>query len=326
MELVKEVDQGKQKHGRDNSDPAGIGVRYLSKGIAMSLNVTQRQRLLSGALAAPTMSFMLVFFILPSLLLLLYSFWSAKSFVIDPTFNIDNYVRTLSAAGFWRTGVTGLSNGVWTAIASVVLSFPAAYYIVYRSVNNNAFYLILLSWFSSYLVRVYAWRTILGTNGLINTTLMQFGLINQPVEFLLFSPFASVITLVHIMFPFALLLLVSALRDVKTDYIEAARDMGASRFQVLTKVIIPMSYKGIVSAFMFTFILAAGDYITPQLLGGRDGVTNGLLIANQFRSAGNWPLGAAMAFITLVLFVGVYVAFTQLMKTCRLSPGRRYHN
>lgn len=291
----------------------------------MSLTVNQRQKVLSGMLAAPSMAFMLLFFVLPSLLLLLYSFWSARSFVIDPTFNIENYARTLGAIGFWRVSITGLSNGIWTAVASVVLSFPAAYYIVYRSTNNNAFYLILLSWFSSYLVRVYAWRTILGTNGLINSALLQLGLTKQPLEFLLFSPFASVITLVHIMFPFALLLLVSALRDVKPDYIEAARDMGATPFQVLRKVIIPMAYKGITSAFMFTFILAAGDYITPQLLGGRDGITNGLLIANQFRSAGNWPLGAAMAFITLALFVAVYLVFTQLMKACRLSPGRRYH-
>ncbi|MDG9889978.1 MULTISPECIES: ABC transporter permease [Pseudomonas] len=292
----------------------------------MGLNITQRQTALSTMLAAPSMAFMLVFFVFPCVLLLLYSFWTARSFVIDPTFNLNNYARTLVAAGFWRTGLTGLTNGLWTAIVSVVLSFPAAYYIVYRARNSVAFYLILLSWFSSYLVRVYAWRTILGTNGLINSTLMQWGLIDQPLEFLLFSPFASIITLVHIMFPFALLLLVSALRDVKQDYLDAARDLGASRTQVLFKVIVPMAYKGIVSAFMFTFILAAGDYITPQLLGGRDGVTNGLLIANQFRSAGNWPLGAAMAFITLVLFVGIYLAFTQMLRALRLAPGLRFHD
>lgn len=291
-----------------------------------TLSIDQRRRALGIMLATPSMSFMLAFFVLPCLLLLLFSFWTARSFVIEPTFNLDNYTRTLSAAGFWRTSLTGLNNGLWTATLSVLLSFPAAYYIVYRSPNNQAFYLILLSWFSSYLVRVYAWRTILGTNGLINNTLMQLGIIDTPLAFLLFSPFASVVTLVHIMFPFALLLLVSALRDVKPDYIEAARDLGASRGQVLFKVIIPMAYKGIVAAFMFTFILAAGDYITPQLLGGREGVTNGLLIANQFRSAGNWPLGAAMAFITLALFIGVYVAFTQLLRLCRLSPGRRYHD
>lgn len=291
----------------------------------MGLDITQRQRALSAVLAAPSMLFMLVFFVFPCVLLLLYSFWTARSFVIDPTFNLDNYARTLAAAGFWRTGLTGLNNGLWTAVISVVLSFPAAYYIVYRARGSVAFYLILLSWFSSYLVRVYAWRTILGTNGLINTTLMQWGVIDTPLEFLLFSPFASIITLVHIMFPFALLLLVSALRDVKPDYLDAARDLGATRTQVLLRVIVPMAYKGIVSAFMFTFILAAGDYITPQLLGGRDGVTNGLLIANQFRSAGNWPLGAAMAFITLGLFVAIYLAFTLLLRWLRLAPGLRYH-
>ena len=86
-----------------------------------------------------------------------------------------------------------------------------------------------------------------------------------------------------------------------------------------------MAYKGIVGSFMFTFILAAGDYITPQLLGGRDGVTSGLLIANQFRSAGNWPLGSAMAFTLLATFVGVYIVFTLTLKLLKLAPGRRYH-
>jgi spermidine/putrescine transport system permease protein len=160
---------------------------------------------------------------------------------------------------------------------------------------------------------------------LINSFLIQIGVISQPLEVLLFSPLATVITLVHIMLPFALLILVSALRDVKQDYLDAARDLGASPLQMLTKVILPMTHNGIVGSFMFTFILAAGDYITPQLLGGRDGITSGLLIANQFRSAGNWPLGAAMAVILMTLFVGVYVALRLALRVANLAPGRHYH-
>ena len=271
------------------------------------------------------LGFLIIFFVIPVLLLLLVSFFKARSFVIEPTLNIENYSRILLAAGFWQTTWVGLKNGLFTAITCLVLSFPVAFYVVYKTRSNLVLYLVLLSWFSSYLVRIYAWRTILGTNGLINSSLMSLGIIDQPLEIILFSPFASVVALTHIMLPFALLIMVSAMRDVKPEYLEAARDLGASRFQVHYNVILPMIYKGLVGSFMFTFILAAGDYVIPQVMGGRDGITSGLLIANQFRSAGNWPLGAAMAFVLMLTFMATYIIFILLLRFARLVPGRRYH-
>ncbi|MFC5386184.1 ABC transporter permease [Aquamicrobium segne] len=297
--------------------------------IDKNITVTPRAdriRLPAGfGLAALPFVFLLIFFIAPVILLFVTSFFTARSFVIEPVWNLGNYIRIFEAAGFWRATWVGMQNGFFTATLSVVLSFPVAYYLAYRTRSNLIMYLVLLSWFSSYLVRVYAWRTILGTNGVINSLLMGSGIINEPLEVILFSPFASVLTLVHIMLPFSLLILVASLRDVKQDYLDAARDLGASQFNVFTKVILPMAHKGIVGSFMFTFILAAGDYITPQLLGGRDGVTSGLLIANQFRSAGNWPLGSSMAFVLLAAFACVYIIFTLTLRILKLAPGRRYH-
>ncbi|GLK69877.1 ABC transporter permease [Hansschlegelia plantiphila] len=292
----------------------------------MAADAVDRKKIVGAALAAPTFLFLLVFFLIPTGLLFVYSFWLAKSFALIPALSLDNYTRALSSWGFYALTLSGLKNGFWTAAFSVVLSFPAAYYIVYRTRGNLLFYIILVSWFSSYLVRIYAWRVILGSNGLINTTLIQLGLISQPLEILLFSPFATILTLVHIMLPFTLLLLVSSLRDVKAEYIEAAKDLGASQFEVFRKVILPMSYKGLVGAFMFTFVLAAGDYVTPQFLGGRDGMTTGIMISNQFRSSGNWPFGAAMAFLLLATFLVVYFLFVQLLNLLKLAPGRRFHD
>ncbi|QCJ01108.1 ABC transporter permease [Agrobacterium larrymoorei] len=275
-------------------------------------------------LAGPTILFLLVFFILPSCILLVYSFWTVRSFQLIPGFSWVNYSRSLSATGFYYSAWMGIRNGLWTALISVLVSFPVAYYIVFKTRSNLVLYLALLSWFSSYLVRVYAWRTILGSNGLINSTLINLGIIDKPLEILLFSPFAVVLTLVHIMLPFSLLLLVSSLRDVKQDYIDAARDLGASWRHVLWKVILPMAHKGLLGSFMFTFVLAAGDYVTPQLLGGTEGTTTGLLIANQFRMVGNWPLGAAMAFILLAVFLVIYLIVLRLMYFVDLAPGKRY--
>lgn len=299
-----------------------------SKGASESIakGNSDKKRFTPFFLAGAPLTFLVVFFVIPAILLLVSSFWLSKSFTMIPAATIANYARVLSASGFYDSLWISIQNGFWTAILSTVLSAPVAYYIVYKSRSNAILYLALVSWFSSYLVRVYAWRTILGSTGVINNTLMQWGLIDTPIEWIVFNKFAVVITLVHIMLPFTLLLLVSGLRDVKKDYLEACSDLGGSGFVALKSVIIPMAHKSIVSSFMFTFVLAAADYVTPQLLGGRDAMTTGLLIANQFRTVGNWPLGAAMAYILLVVFMIVYAALVLFLRSVNLAPGKRYHD
>lgn len=286
--------------------------------------IDRRQR--AGLLlAAPATVFLIVFFLIPGLVLFVYSFWLSRNFQVTPTFTFDNYARALVNAGVWQSMWNGIWIGGWTAAFSVALSFPVAWYVAYRARSNVILYAVLLSWFSSYLVRIYAWRTILGTSGLINTTLMQWGLIDAPLSALIFSRTAVVVTLVHLFVPFTLLLLLSALRNVGTDFLEAARDLGASRVATFFKVVVPIAYKGIVGSFMFTFILSAGDFIAPQLLGGREGVTTGLLISNQFRQTGNWSYGAALAFILLGVFLFVYFLVVQSMRLGRMAPGLRFH-
>lgn len=285
-----------------------------------------RKRFTPFYLAGAPFAFLLVFFIIPAVLLFVSSFWLSRSFTMIPAATLANYARVLGASGFYDSLWISMQNGFWTATLSTLLSAPVAWYIVYRTRSNAILYLALVSWFSSYLVRVYAWRTILGSTGVINSSLMQWGVIDTPIDWIVFNKFAVVITLVHIMLPFTLLLLVSGLRDVKKDYLEACADLGGSGSVAIRKVIIPMAHKSIVSSFMFTFVLAAADYVTPQLLGGRDAMTTGLLIANQFRTVGNWPLGAAMAYLLLMVFMLVYAALLVFMRSMNLAPGKRYHD
>ncbi|MCO6055563.1 ABC transporter permease [Pseudomonas sp. MOB-449] len=294
--------------------------------MAVSAFLADRQQRLGGLLALPTIGYLLIFFVVPTLILFVYSFWSSRAFMLIPDASIKNYLGVFTSQAFYMALWTGAKVGFWTALFSVILSFPVAHYIAFNTKSNIILYLVLISWFSSYLVKIYAWKTILGTNGLINTSLMDFGVIDAPLEFFIFSPLAVIITLTHIFLPFTLLLLLSALKNIKTDYIEAARDLGASRAKTFMSVVMPMAYKGVVGSFMFTFILAAGDFITPQLLGGKQGVTAGLVIANQFRVTGNWPYGAAMAFILLGFFMIVYYALIKTLYVLKLSPGRRYHD
>lgn len=276
-------------------------------------------------MVTPLALFILLFFIIPSLLLFSYSFWIAQNYQFTPALSPDNYLKALSTPIFYSVTWTGLKIGFVTGLLSLVASFPVAYFIVFKTRSNLIFYFVILTWFSSYLVRIYAWRTILGTNGLINSGLMSLGVIDAPLTFLLFSPLAVIITLVHIFLPFALLLLVSALREVRPEYLEAARDLGASFRTTMTRVVLPLTSTGVVGTFMFTFILAAGDYVTPQLVGGRTGVTTGVLIADQFKKTGNWPYGSAMAFILLAVFLMVYLLVLQFTRVCRWTPRSRWH-
>ena len=266
----------------------------------------------AALLAAPTAVYMAVFFVIPTLILLVYSFWTAASYQVVPDFVFSNYLGSLSSSLFWKVTFNAVRIGLTTAAISLGMAIPVAYYLVYVSRSQAIFYLILLTWFSSYLVRIYAWRTLLGTNGVLNTVLLQLRIIDQPIDAFLFSSFAVTVTLVHIYLPFCILLVVSSLSEIKKDLIEAARDLGTSSLGAFFKVIVPNAASGLLSAFMMTFILVAGDYVTPQMLGGSSGQTTGLLIADQFRKTGNWPLGAAQAFlialITLILYLLLLIA------------------
>ncbi len=278
----------------------------------------------TGALlAAPAMLYMLVFFVVPSLILFTYSFWTSYAYKIVPDFVFSNYLGSLASPVFWKVTFNAIRIGLVTASITLVLSIPVAYYLVYVSRSQIILYLILITWFSSYLVRIYAWRTLLGTNGVLNTILLQLGIIDKPVGAFLFNSFAVTITLIHVYLPFCILLVVSSFSEIKRDLIDAARDLGTSSLGAFFRVIAPNSANGLVGAFMLTFILVAGDFVTPQMLGGASGQTTGLLIADQFRKTGNWPLGAAQAFLMFLVSVTLYLALIALGRMTGLIVRRR---
>ncbi|MDW6023320.1 ABC transporter permease [Mesorhizobium sp. BAC0120] len=277
-------------------------------------------------LAAPAALYMLAFFVVPTAILFVYSFWTAASYRIVPDFVVSNFLNSLTSPLFWRVTVNAIVIGLVTAAATLMLAIPVAYYLTYVSRSQAILYLILITWFSSYLVRIYAWRTLLGTSGVLNTILLQLGLIDAPIEAFLFNRFAVAITLIHVYLPLCILMVVSSLRDIKPELVEASRDLGTSPLGAFFKVIAPNAVNGLVSAFILTFILVAGDYVTPQMLGGSSGQTTGLLIADQFRKTGNWPLGAAQAFIMFVISGVLYAVIIVAGRATGLLPARKRQN
>jgi spermidine/putrescine transport system permease protein len=275
-------------------------------------------KLRATTLLGPAAGFYGVFFLAPLALLVAYSFYTvdAEALEITPAFKFVNYRAAASGALYRDVILRTIVLGLIVAFAVVVLAYCFAYIatFVFPAQRELLLFSMLASIFGGYLVRIYAWRTILGNQGLINTFLIWLGVVHQPLRFLLFSRFAVFITLVNFLLPFGVLPLYGALQNVPRDAIEAARDLGAGPLAIFRTVLLPLTATGIKIAFAFAFVLAAGDYVTPELVGGTNGIMIGNVIADQFGVAYNWPLGAALAITTLLIVLIVFGAISKGLK------------
>jgi spermidine/putrescine transport system permease protein len=271
---------------------------------------------------SPIALFMFLLFVIPSTVLFIYSFLKFKLYTPTNIFTLGNYLKAITDPVYLRVTWNATQIGLLTALLSVGFSYPVAYYVNFRMKKgkNTLLMLIIISLYSSYLVRVYAWKTILGRNGLINGLLITLGIIHDPISFLLYSKTAVLITLLHVFLPFTILPILSSLQNIKYGVIEAAKDLGASPLTTFLKITFPLSSKGVMSAFLYAFVLAAGDYVTPQLVGGTSGTMVGLSIANQFVKTGGWGVGAALSFWVLIVFLVVYLLISYILQSFKLIP------
>jgi spermidine/putrescine transport system permease protein len=266
---------------------------------------------------APASAFYVAFFAVPMFSLFVLSFWRARGFDLVPDFSLANYQKIAGSTLYRDIMLRTLAIGLVTAIIVVPVAFALSYLMrfVFRRRAEIILQLILVSLFSGYLVRIYAWRTILGKQGLLNSTLAWLGLIDKPLEFLIYSNFAVVVTLSGLLLPLAVLPIYSAMSNVTPDYIEVASDLGSRRLHLLRTILVPMTLPGIRTAFAFTFLLAAGDFVTPALVGGMQSLMIGNIIADQFRGIGsNWPLGAALAFVTVAVVLALHLAIIRAIR------------
>ena len=235
-------------------------------------------------------------FALPVALLFAVSFWSVKSFRLQPDFTFTAWQRFITQ--YWELTLYTLFVGLMAGIICTVLGFVFAYAARFKTGAHGDTLMLatLITLFGGYLVKIYAWKSILGADGLLNQTLMASGLATEPLAFLIYSRGAVIIALVHFLLPFAILPIYAALRNVPDSTVEAARDLGANAFSTLTRVIVPQIRQGLFSAFAICFLLAAGDYVTPMLLGGTSGVMLGQFVLLEFSTNFNWPAGSALSF------------------------------
>jgi spermidine/putrescine transport system permease protein len=270
-----------------------------------------------AAITLPPLLWVAVFLLVPYVLLLCYSFWSVSpSQVIVHSWTLDNYRELFRMNVYLQT----LFRSMWIAarvmMVSLLLGYPLAYYLSFHAgARKDLFYqLVIIPLWVSYLVRAYAWKTILGSDGVLNTLLQYVHLTKHPLEFLLYSPFAVVLTLTHIYTPFAVLPIYAALEHIPRNLVEASHDLGASPLQTFWRVIFPLSIPGVLAGATFAFVLSLGDFLAPLLLGGPSGIMISNIVVSLFGAAYNWPLGAAISLCMLLLVVSLLFLSEKLEK------------
>ena len=257
-------------------------------------------------LLTPTLLIMAFGICIPFAILIAMSFWTQQGFDFDMTLTLANYSTAFEQPIYEALLLRSLAISGTCTIATVLLSYPMAYYVAFHVHQHKMIWIILITlpFWTSYLLRVFAWKIILGYNGVINSGLKGLGLIDQPLEFLLYSQSAVMITLAHAWAAFAILPMYVSLEKIDRTLLEAATDLGDGPVARFLRVTLPLSLPGIIAATLIMFIPTVGDYITPALLGGPDGVMIGNLIQAQFGKVNNWPMGAALA-VAMMITVAV---------------------
>jgi spermidine/putrescine transport system permease protein len=275
-----------------------------------------------AAVTLPPLFWVAIFLVTPYALMFCYSFWSVSaSQNIVHSWNLANYGELLHVGVYWQTLLRSMWIAVRVTIFSLLLGYPLAYFLSFCAGSKKDFLyqLVIIPLWVSYLVRAYAWKTILGSDGVLNTLLQYVHVTSHPLEFLLYSPFAVVLTLTHIYTPFAFLPIYAALEHVPRNLVEASHDLGANRAQTFWNVVLPLSIPGVVAGATFAFVLSLGDFLAPLLLGGPSGIMISNIVVSLFGAAYNWPLGAAISLCMLMLVVSLLFFSERLEKKWSFS-------
>ena len=273
-----------------------------------------------AGLLAPVTIWLGLFFLVPLLLILAYSFGTSGIYGgITLGFNPGNYLKVFDPLYLEIIGRTFFIAALNTLVC-LALGYPLAYFIVFkgRRWRNALVLLVMVPFWTSLLIRAYAWVVILGGNGVANRTLQFLGITDEPLT-LIFTPEAVLMGMVYSYLPFMVLPLYAALEKFDTRLKEAAQDLGASRWHTFWKVTFPLSMPGLIAGSILVFIPSAGEFVIPDLLGGSRTVMTGNLIQNQFLQARDWAFGSALSVMLAVLLLGAIMFYVRRVGTDKLG-------
>ncbi len=265
-----------------------------------------------ATLLPPLIGMALLYFI-PILILISYSFWRLEGFDIVYKFSFKNFQVILGSSAYRIVIVRTIATALLVTLIDAVIALPIGFFIGqyggrYRTLLTT---LVILPLWSSYLVRVFAWKVILGYNGVLNSALLSLGILKEPSQIFLYNQFSTTLTFAHVWLPFMILPVITAFERLPSDLLEASADLNARPLTTFRRIALPLVMPGVWAGAISVFSLTMGDFITANLVGGTSGLMLGNIISSQFGVAYNWPLGAAF---TLVVITVVFSTLTLVLR------------
>ncbi|HXM94534.1 MAG TPA: ABC transporter permease [Candidatus Dormibacteraeota bacterium] len=265
-------------------------------------------RTYKAIVSVPPLLWVGIFLLLPYALMSAHSFWAVRDGFVVHQWNLHNYQTLFSNPVYVRVLLRTMRIAGAVTLCSLLLGYPLAYYLSFLAGARKEllYQLVIVPLWVSYLVRGYAWKTILGSDGVLNGFLQYFHLTREPVGFLLYSPFAVVLMLTHIYTPFVFLPIYAALEHIPRPLVEASQDLGAGPGKTFLHIILPLSVPGVLAGATFAFALSLGDFLAPLLVGGASGTMIANIVQSLFGAAYDWPLGAAISVCILLITVSLF--------------------
>lgn len=260
-------------------------------------------------LISPPFLYALLLLAAPLAVVVTFSFWSQNYLDLDTTLTLKNYREVWTKPIYRVLILRSLNISMLVTVFTVLLAFPMAYFLSFRVKQNKALWLFLITipFWTSYLLRIFLWKVILGYNGVLNSALMGAGFIDEPLTFIMYNVTAVVITLAHAWAPFAILPIFVALERIDRSLLEAAEDLGDGPVRRFFRVTLPLAMPGVLASTLLVFIPTVGDFVTPRLVGGKDGLMVANLIQVYFGKANNAPLATALAVSSMLIVTSISV-------------------
>jgi spermidine/putrescine transport system permease protein len=272
-------------------------------------------RLYKTLISAPPLLWVGLFLLLPYALMFAHSFWTVREGFLVHQWNLQNYHKLISTPLYAEVLLRTMRIAGSVTLFSILLGYPLAYFVSFHAGPRKEllYQLVIVPLWVSYLVRGYAWKTILGSDGVLNGFLQYLHVTHEPVSFLLYSPFAVVVMLTHIYTPFVFLPIYASLEHIPRPLVEASQDLGANQRSTFFRVILPLSMPGLIAGATFAFVLSLGDFLAPLLVGGPSGTMIANIVQSLFGAAYEWPLGAAVSVCILLITISL-LFFTERLE------------
>ena len=291
------------------SSPNSSSVSAPAREVSKDFQVTRGSSpLLLGLLPIGTL--LVGFFLMPLIIMIVYSFWRMEGYHVVQDWTLDNYSKFFTLPAYARVLTRTFATSAVVTVLALVGGYPFAYFLVrYTSRRWQWLFLVLviLPFWTSYLLRVYAWMSILGDKGLVNQALMFLGIIDEPIRIFLYNRYTVIIVCLYLYVPFAIITLYASLEKFDFTQLHAAADLGATPWHAFWHILFPQTKAGVITTVIFVFIPMLGEYITPKLVGGTDGLLISNLVVNLFRGF-QFPQGAAIIFVVVFLIIIILVA------------------